>query len=246
MIHIQAVTISNTHHYTKPNYANWGRAGSLETETLSNEQRASLDEEIRQKYRDLHLNNLKPVLAQTISLYQGDALAEKSALIVRYQASGSIENGEHVSVLLDPKTHQLMGLTQMLGEMETLELPSPQNAMNIAVKFLAKQAPDLIGKTEHFDFSAEQNDHVTFDETVPFENVSFQWVGHHDETINVNGKPTLIKGVKVKMHIPELGLWAWVIVGKNGEILTFERNISWDFKAQQRLTQMWLHSHWVK
>lgn len=245
MIKIQPVTTSSHHHSFPPLYEQWGRVGSTEGKFLSAERLRSLDQTIRQHHPELHLSSLKPFLGTEVALYQGTKLPNKKVIFVRYQANEGTENGEHVSVLLDPKTHQLMGLTQMLAEMETLELPSPQEAMNTAIEFLAKQAPDLISKTETFNFKAKKDDHVTFNETVPFENVSFQWVGHHDETIEVNGKPTLIKGVKVKMHIPKLGLWAWVIVGKGGEVLTFERNIAWDFKAQQRLTQMWLHSQWL-
>lgn len=47
------------------------------------------------------------------------------------------------------------------------------------------------------------------------------------------------------MYIPELKLWSWVIVGNDGQIFTFERNISWDFVNSCRLTGMWLHNHWI-
>jgi len=55
----------------------------------------------------------------------------------------------------------------------------------------------------------------------------------------------MVYGLKVKMYIPKTGLWAWVIVDTAGRIITFERNISWDFTKMERQTQMWLHDKWL-
>ncbi len=37
----------------------------------------------------------------------------------------------------------------------------------------------------------------------------------------------------------------WVIVGKDNEVITFERDIVWDFVRSGRQTEQWLHDSWL-
>jgi hypothetical protein len=50
--------------------------------------------------------------------------------------------------------------------------------------------------------------------------------------------------MKVKMH-HDNGLYGWVIVGSDGQVITFERDIAWDAGEGRRGTQMWLHDAWI-
>lgn len=54
-----------------------------------------------------------------------------------------------------------------------------------------------------------------------------------------------ITGMKVKGRQLSTGLYAWVIVGPDEQVITFERGIAWDSSQHRRLTQMWLHDAWI-
>ncbi|WP_435112153.1 hypothetical protein [Nocardiopsis synnemataformans] len=75
--------------------------------------------------------------------------------------------------------------------------------------------------------------------------LSEQWVDRHDETVvDEDGREHVIPGVKVKTR-HEDGRYAWVIVGADSRVMTFERDVTWDTAAQRRATQMWLHDAWI-
>jgi hypothetical protein len=40
------------------------------------------------------------------------------------------------------------------------------------------------------------------------------------------------------------GRYAWVIVGTEGEVITFERDIVWNTSMSERSTEKWLHDEW--
>ena len=72
-----------------------------------------------------------------------------------------------------------------------------------------------------------------------------QWVDRHDErVVDEEGNEHLVPGVKVKTR-HEDGRYAWVIVGADSRVVTFERDVTWDAAAQRRATQMWLHDNWI-
>ena len=41
------------------------------------------------------------------------------------------------------------------------------------------------------------------------------------------------------------GLYAWVIVGEDGQIVTYERDVAWSSAEARRHTHMWLHDQWI-
>lgn len=244
-MNISGVELQHKEHSLPPQYHVWGRAGNIQHQVIDQEEAAAVDHAIRMQYPVLMLDDLSLVKAVSVELYQGDQAA-LNAVFLRYAQNSNIDNGEHVSVLCDPVTFKLLGLTQMRRQKEASQL-DPQFAMNKAIQFLAGHAADLVAEPieVEFDIDVQAGDHVEFTDKPAISNVIFQWVGPHDETIEVEGEAVLVRGQKVKMYIPSLSLWAWVIVGPDGNIITFERNICWDFENQMRLTQMWLHSKWL-
>ncbi|SMO32462.1 hypothetical protein [Melghirimyces algeriensis] len=59
-----------------------------------------------------------------------------------------------------------------------------------------------------------------------FERLENRWIRPHNETINVNGHPTTVTGMKYKCYLPEEDTYTWVIAGAN-QIITFEQGIKW-------------------
>jgi hypothetical protein len=59
------------------------------------------------------------------------------------------------------------------------------------------------------------------------------------------GQRHLLTGVRVKYHAPSSGKWAWVIVGRQGRVLSFERDVIWSSVLGRRSTEAWLHDEYV-
>ncbi|CAM2064887.1 Nuclear transport factor 2 family protein [Sulfidibacter corallicola] len=130
--------------------------------------------------------------------------------------------GEHLSFVLDPLENRLLGLTRLVREHVDLALPSKDEAAAVARDFLQRYAPDLVPQGEVL------------------------WIDRHDETIRVDGAARTVPGMKVKHRNHADGLYFWVIVGGNGEVITFERDIFWiDFPGRRR-TEKWLHDGWLE
>ncbi|WP_417235615.1 hypothetical protein [Arthrobacter sp.] len=71
------------------------------------------------------------------------------------------------------------------------------------------------------------------------------WIDRHDEHINdADGKPATVAGIKVK-NGHDSGLYAWVIVGEHGQVVTYERDVAWISAEARRHTHMWLHDQWI-
>ncbi|WP_372474657.1 hypothetical protein AB4865_05165 [Capnocytophaga sp. ARDL2] len=77
-----------------------------------------------------------------------------------------------------------------------------------------------------------------------FHSVENLWIEPHNEEIIVNGKSLSINGMKYKCFRPSHNDYAWVIVGSDGTIITFERDIFWDNHKQKCITEKWLHDNW--
>lgn len=127
--------------------------------------------------------------------------------------------GEHVSFVVDVETSRLLGVTRMEARFADDDLPDKGTARNIADEFIAEAAPDL---------------HGTLD---------VLWIESHDETITADGHEVVISGMKVKCRDPS-GTYAWVIVGPENEVITFERDIIWNDDMSRRQTEQWLHDDW--
>lgn len=58
-----------------------------------------------------------------------------------------------------------------------------------------------------------------------------------------DGKNIIISGMKYKCYVESEDNYLWIIFDKNGEIITFERDIIW---KNGRVTEKWLHDTWLK
>jgi len=70
------------------------------------------------------------------------------------------------------------------------------------------------------------------------------WIEPHDEIIEVNGTKTKVTAMKYKCYRSEENDYAWVCVGFDDSIQTFERNVKWDNQRSVRIAEKWLHDNW--
>lgn len=145
---------------------------------------------------------------------------DRPVTVVRYQAEAPARGGgEHVTVVLD-ESDTLLGYTRMIAG-TTGALPDDDQAERQAMEWL---------RSFDADYAA---------------GLTVSWIDQHDETVtDAAGTERTISGVKVKTH-HESGLYAWIIVGAGGQIITYERDIRWDSSAGRRGTEMWLHDTWI-
>jgi hypothetical protein len=143
--------------------------------------------------------------------------------VVRFQREGEpvTMGAPHLTVVLD-ENDVLLGYTRLdPAAGRAKDLPGDQRAHRIATGFVGDLDPRYAA------------------------GLSVAWVDRHDEKVTTaDGAEVTVSGMKVKSH-HENGLYAWVIVGAGGEILTYERDIRWDSSAGRRGTQMWLHDSWI-
>ncbi len=149
--------------------------------------------------------------------------------LIRFERADGHNNGlggEHISLILG-ENNRLQGITRMTADLADGTLPNNDEAQEIALRFLQKQAPDLIA------------------------NMKLSWVDPHDETIllvDETGKktPVTLTGMKVKMQNTADKRWFWVVVGKDKEVMVFERDIVWITMPGHRQTEKWLHDSWLQ
>lgn len=141
----------------------------------------------------------------------------------RYQEHGGEINysGGNVSTLVS-ESGQLIGLSRLLPNYEfNNNNVDEDEARKIAMTFLNQHASDLL------------------------QNFKIQWIKNHDEVIYESGKKIVISGMKVKCRNLMDGLYFWVIVAPNKDVIVFERDIEWDFIRAGRQTEKWLHDDWL-
>ncbi|MCC2624454.1 MAG: hypothetical protein K0R14_327 [Burkholderiales bacterium] len=230
-----------------PKYDIWGSSGPINTEQISI---------VNNKYVELlnlidkQVNPEEYVLsvAKRISYFQGKELPALDAIWLRLKPKGSQDclNSGHISLIYEEGTGYLLGYTR-LDNNGSDKVAEHQMSLEKALQFLKKLAPDLI----KYDTVTPQlnpidiGSRMIFDPVLPIDNVELNWIDIHNETFNSYGKTNISCGLKVKMYLPKTSLWAWVIVDGVGRIITFERNVSWDFEKMERQTQMWLHDKWL-
>lgn len=128
--------------------------------------------------------------------------------------------GEHVSAVIDAGG-RLKGFARLDRALAEGTLPSRDRAREIALEFLERFAPDLLAHHE------------------------IKWVEPHDETIRADGDTVTIAGMKVKIFNHADGRWFWAIVGTDGGVAVFERDIVWITIPGHRQTEKWLHDSWL-
>jgi hypothetical protein len=145
---------------------------------------------------------------------------ETAVTVVRYEPDGTRNLGaQHVTAVMDG-VGTILGYTQMAADVPS-RLPSQDAARAAAERWLAGYVPGYL------------------------RGLSVEWVDRHDERIrDAAGRERVVPGMKVKARHTS-GLYAWVIVDGDGEVLTYERDVRWDGAAGRRGTQMWLHDAWV-
>lgn len=140
---------------------------------------------------------------------------DRAVTVIRHQPDGQRLGGPHASLVLDD-TGTVLGFTRLEGGASD-ELPDEEVAREAALGFLKRVAPDYAA------------------------GLTVEWVDQHDETITLaDGSTHTVSGVKVKLHHDD-GRYAWVVVGPDAQVLTYERDITWDSGQGRRGTQMWLH-----
>lgn len=157
----------------------------------------------------------------TLAQVRQGAQDGKAVFVFRYTKEGETGlMGEHFSFTVTEKDNRLLGSTWMDRQFEKgPKLPSSEETQLIAREYLAKAEPDLWPKLKNL------------------------WVDAHDETIVVAGKEITVTGMKYKCFIPSEDTYAWVIVGPNRKVITFERGIIWQ---GGRISEKWLHDAWLK
>lgn len=82
-----------------------------------------------------------------------------------------------------------------------------------------------------------------------FEKLENLWIDRHDEIITLKDEKNnesvniTISGMKYKCYLKDKDNYAWIIVGPDGKVITFEQGIIWD---NGRVTEKWLHDSWLK
>jgi hypothetical protein len=128
--------------------------------------------------------------------------------------------GEHLSFVVNKENYTLMGMTWMDQRFSKGEqLPSEKRTEELAKSFLNWTQPGLFDRLEN------------------------HWIRPHDEVITVNNEKITVTGMKYKCYLPDEDTWAWVIVGPDEKIMTFEQGIKWE---GGRVTERWLHDEWLK
>ncbi|MGL4439024.1 MAG: hypothetical protein ACRCUE_07110 [Bosea sp. (in: a-proteobacteria)] len=158
-------------------------------------------------------------IARTVGAMDGEAVTLVRHMPTRSDSLGL--GGPHVSVVTNVQG-VTKGFTRMDPALAGRQLPSASAARRTAITILERSAPDLLLRHE------------------------INWVKQHDERITVSGREITISGMKVKCRNLADGKYFWVIVGSDSELVTFERDIIWNFAAGYRKTQKWLHDTWLK
>ncbi|GGK43164.1 hypothetical protein [Salinarimonas ramus] len=150
------------------------------------------------------------------------------ATLVRHVRVGGVNaviGGEHVSAVVG-ENGRLKGYARMEASLADGALPTREEARTIAMDFLARVAPEL--RDAH----------------------RLSWIEPHDEPLRVadaagTARDLTVTGMKVKMRSTADGLWFWVIVGADREVMVFERDIVWQTFPGRRQTEKWLHDTWL-
>ena len=155
----------------------------------------------------------------------------KNAVLTRFEKQSGENSGlygEHISTVTTVDG-QLQGFVRMdLKNMvaDPAVLPKPERAEAIANAYLTEVAPDLL-----------QDRRVL-------------WVDSHEETLRIRRgaddyQEIKVQGMKVKSRNTRTGLYFWVIVGADEQVMVFERDIRWITFPGKRGTEKWLHDAWL-
>lgn len=147
----------------------------------------------------------------------------KDAYCFRYEKNKTKTlGGEHLSFILTKSLpYTILGFTIMDEKYMDKKQLSKKQAEVIATHFL-----------KQIDSSF-------------YKELELQWVDLHIEEIEINAQKKVIEGMKCKYYRPSHKDYAWVIVGHDSSVITFERDILWSNGMQKRITEKWLHDSWL-
>ncbi|PYI54397.1 hypothetical protein [Paenibacillus flagellatus] len=145
--------------------------------------------------------------------------------VVRHEKKSGVNNGlggEHVSFTVERTGMRLLGYTRIdAGDAEG-PLPDRERTAAIASAFLDRVEPGLSLRLRHL------------------------WTDRHDERVTVvrDGRRVTvpIPCMKYKCYSEQDDSYAWVIVGAEGRIVSFEQGMVW---RDGRVTEKWLHDSWI-
>lgn len=142
--------------------------------------------------------------------------------VFRYEKANGENNGlggEHYSFTVTQDKYKVVGVMWMDQRFEKGQsLPSHGETREIVEEYLQKVEPGLFQRSEN------------------------TWIRREDSSIIVNGKEMTLTGVRYKLFMPGDNKWGWVIVGPDGNIMSFEQDMIW---MGGRISEMWLHDSWI-
>lgn len=159
-----------------------------------------------------------------LTIYQKVRYNKEYVKYFRFQPISEKVNyhGERISLILAGK--KLLGFARFhKRDMASTQqrLPSVEESKKIALAFIHQVAPELT------------------------QNMKILWVKPHDEYIKLEHKEICLTGMKVKCRELNTGLYFWVIIGVNKQIMAFERDIQWITFPGKRATEKWLDDTWA-
>lgn len=170
----------------------------------------------------VELNSISPAYHKVIE--QNVKYNDKSAMLTRFQRGNKKiqHQKEHITFITRGET--LLGFAKFSTKDEVSEtaLPTKKESEDIALSFLKKAAPELL------------------------DNMTVLWIKPHSESIEKAGKSIKLTGMKVKCRDLHSGLYFWVIIGANKNVMTFERDIKWITFPGKRGTEKWLDDSWIQ
>ncbi|MBC2579091.1 YcdB/YcdC domain-containing protein [Clostridium sp. DJ247] len=128
--------------------------------------------------------------------------------VFRYEKSSGENNGldgEHFSFVVEKSNNKILGFTWMDQSLSTDELPSKEETKAAAKAFLDKIEPGM------------------------FEKLKNLWIDKHDEIITLKDERNsesvniTVSGMKYKCYLEDKNNYAWVIVGSDCKVITFEQ-----------------------
>lgn len=148
---------------------------------------------------------------------------QKDAYWFRYEKGDNqgLEREHYSFVVTKDAPYRILGFTYMDSKYVGTKNISKEACAEIASSFLKQIDPTLEKGLEG------------------------QWIAQHDEEIIVDGKKQTVSGMKYKCYSASTKDYTWVIVGYDGSIITFERDILWSDGMAKRLTNKWLHDNWL-
>jgi len=235
---------SGTHPTVNVDYASWGSVGNLQAMVVDVVEAQPYKQQLSSI---VDLNGFELAHAAKVDYYRGEHAAMPAIWLRFERVNNKGLGGEHISAVFDTEQNRLLGFARMLADLGDQKFVSHQQALNKAISFLQQQAPDLITNANNIPQLNNLPDGSRMEFPAPhidFEQVQFRWIDQHPEALFAMNKT--IVGMKVKMYLPVTGLWTWVIVDHQGEVMVFERDVSWNFEIMQRNTQMWLDDAWLQ